>query len=204
LSRFAALTLVAVTLNLWMAPPSRAQENAPQRLRGVITRVDGDLVYIRAVNGQPATVLLASDATVTSVTPAELTDIQPGRFVGTAARPGTDGRWRTIEVHLLPVGSRAGEGHRPWAPEPGATMTNAEVAAAVIKAGNGAMTLTTGGQTYEFDVPKATPIVAMDPGTRELLKKGAHVAINQAQPGAGGSYSAKNIIVTTARNWPPN
>jgi hypothetical protein len=203
LLRFAVPALAALALALATAPASHAQEPAPQRLRGQITRVDGDLIYLRAANGQPATVLLAPDATVISITPAKLSDIQPGRFVGTAARPEPSGRWRTIEVHIFPVGSRVGEGHRPWTPEPGATMTNADVTAAAIKAGNGTMTLATGGQTYEFDVPKGTPIVAMDPGTRAQIKKGARVAISRALPGAGGSYTAKSIEVTTVRNYPP-
>jgi len=200
-----ALTLAAAA-SLWLAPPggALAQDSATQRLRGTVTRIDGDIVYIKATNGQPATVFLAPAATVTSVVPAKLADIKPGRFVGTAARPEPGGRWLALEVHIFPVGSRLGEGHRPWAPEPGATMTNADVtAAAAVKAGNGKMTLSTGGQRYEFDVPKGTPIVAMNPGTRALLKKGAHVAINQARPGAGGSYTTKNIVVTTVLNWPP-
>jgi hypothetical protein len=203
LLRFAAPTLAVLAVGLWMAPASRAQDNATQRLRGEVTRVDGDMIYIRASNGQPATVLLTPDATIISVKPAKLSDIKPGRFVGTAARPEPGGRWQTIEVHIFPVGSRLGEGHHPWAPEPGATMTNADVTAAAIKAGNGKMTLATGGQTYEFDVPKKTPIVTMDPGTRALVKKGARVAINRAQPGAGGSYTAKSIEVITAPNYPP-
>jgi hypothetical protein len=202
LLRHAALTAFALTLGVWTAP-SHAQDSATQRLSGEITRIDGDMLYLRTTNGQPATVLLAPDATVTSVKPAKLTDIKAGRFVGTAARPQDGGRWQAIEVHIFPAGSRLGEGHRPWAPEPGATMTNADVTAAAVKASNGKMTLATGGQTYEFDVPKGTPIVTMDPGTHALIKKGAHVVINQAQPGAGGSYNAKAIVVTTAPNWPP-
>ncbi len=200
-----ALTL-AIVASPWLAPPGTAlaQDGATQRLRGTIARVDGDIVYLKAANGQPVTVFLAPDATVTSVVPARLADIKPGRFVGTAARPEPGGRWRALEVHIFPVGSRLGEGHRPWAPEPGATMTNADVAAAAVKAGKGKMTLSTGGQRYDFDVPKGTPIVAMNPGTRALLKKGAHVAINQARPGAGGSYTTKNIVVTTVLNWPPS
>jgi len=201
--RRVAPTLAVLAVALALAPPSLAQDNATQRLRGDITRVDGDILYIRASNGQPVTVLLAPEASVTSVTPAKLSDIKPGRFVGTAARPGPGGRWQTIEVHIFPAGARLGEGHRPWAPEPGATMTNADVTAAAVTARDGKMTLTTGGQSYDFDVPKGTPIVAMAPGTRALIKKGAHVVINQAQPGAVGSYQAKNITVTTARNWPP-
>jgi hypothetical protein len=203
LLRHIALTAFAVTVGIGIAPPSHAQENATQRLSGEITRIDGDMLYLRTKAGQPATVLLAPDASVTSVKPAKLTDIKPGRFVGTAARPEGNGRSVAIEVHIFPAGSRLGEGHRPWAPEPGATMTNADVTAAAVKASDGKMTLTTGGQTYEFDVPKATPIVTMDPGTRALIKKGAHVVINQALPGAGGSYTAKAIVVTTALNWPP-
>jgi hypothetical protein len=203
LLRRAAPTAFALTLSIGLAPPGHAQDNATQRVSGEITRIDGDMLYLRTASGQPATVLLAPDASVTSVKPAKLTDIKPGRFVGTAARPAGNGRWQTIEVHIFPTGSRLGEGHRPWAPEPGATMTNADVTAAAVKAGNGKMTLATGGQTYEFDVPKTTPIVTMDPGTRALIKKGAHVVINQARPGAGGSYDAKAIVVTTAPNWPP-
>jgi hypothetical protein len=201
----AALTAVALTLGFWIAPPSRAQANASatERVSGTITRVDGDMLFLHGKNGQPIAVRLTQDAAVTSVKPAKLTDIKPGRFVGTAARPEAGGRWQTIEVHIFPAGSRLGEGHRPWAPEPGATMTNADVTAAAVKTANAKMTLATGGQTYEFDVPKATPVVSMDPGTRALLKKGAHVVINQAQPGAAGSYTAKGIVVTTALNWPP-
>lgn len=203
LLRFAAAALVATALALGMAAVGHTQDSATQRLRGEVTRVDGDMIYLRASNGQPATVLLAPDATIMSVTPAKLSDIKPGRFVGTAARPEPGGRWQTIEVHIFPAGSRLGEGHRPWAPEPGATMTNADVTAAAVKAGNGKMTLATAGQTYEFDVPKGTPIVAMNPGTRALIKKGAHIAIGRAVPGAGGSYTAKGIEVVTAPNYPP-
>lgn len=182
-----------------------AQQNqgAPARLRGEITQIDRDTITIKTPQGQPATIMLAPDATVTSVTPARLGDIKPGRFVGTAAMPEPSGHSRAMEVHIFPPGSRVGEGHRPYNPTPGATMTNADVTAAVVKAGNGTMTLSTGGQDYVIDVPPDTPIVSMSPGTRALVKKGAYVVVNQAIPAAAGTYSAKQITVTTARNWPP-
>jgi hypothetical protein len=197
--------LLSLALALGIAPASFAQQNqsAPVRLRGEITHINRDAITIRTPQGQPATVLLAPDATVLSVKPARLGDIKPGRFVGTAARPEANNRWQAIEVHIFPPGSRLGEGHRPWNPEPGATMTNADVTAAVVKSRTGVLTLTTGGQSYAIDVPPTTPIVSMTPGTRALVKKGAYVIINQAAPGAGGAYGAKAIIVTTARNWPP-
>jgi hypothetical protein len=203
-TRVASLALIVSILGTLAAvAPSLAQQSQAPRLRGQITRIDGDKLDIKTGDGKHVTVMLAPDARVTSVVPARLAEIKPGRFVGTAARPEPNNRWRAIEVHIFPPGSRLGEGHRPWDPEPGATMTNADVAAAVVHAGNGAMTLTTGGQSYEIDVPRGTPIVAMNPGTRALVKKGALVSINQAQPGADGSYAANAITVTTVKNWPP-
>ena len=65
------------------------------------------------------------------------------------------------------------------------------------------LTLSTGGQNYDIDVPPGTPIVAMSPGTRAMVKKGATVSINQAVPAADGTFTAKSITVTTVRNWPP-
>jgi hypothetical protein len=65
--RLAIPALSALALVAWTAP-SRAQENATQRLRGQVTRVVGDVIYLRATNGVPATVLLAPNATVTAVT----------------------------------------------------------------------------------------------------------------------------------------
>lgn len=197
--------LLSFGLALGLAPASFAQQSAsaPVRLRGEITHIDHDVITIRTPQGQPATVLLAPDATVMAVKPARLADIKPGRFVGTAAMPEANGHSKALEVHIFPVGSRLGEGHRPYNPAPGATMTNADVTAAAVKSGNGTLTLSTGGQNYIIDVPPHTPIVAMSPGTRALVKKGAYVVINQAVPGAGGAYNAKQIIVATARNWPP-
>ncbi|HLI22010.1 MAG TPA: hypothetical protein VKV32_12875 [Stellaceae bacterium] len=197
--------LLSLALVCAAVAPSFAQQTAtaPVRLRGEITHIDRDAITIKTPQGQPATVLLDPNATVMSVKPARLADIKPGRFVGTAAMPETNGRWRAMEVHIFPPGSRLGEGHRPYNPTPGATMTNADVTAAVVKARTGMLTLTTGGQNYDIDVPPTTPIVSMSPGTRALVKKGAYVIINQAMPGAGGAYSAKQITVTTARNWPP-
>ena len=82
------------------------------------------------------------------------------------------------------------------------TMTNADVSATVVKAGKAELTLTTGGKTYAVDVPPCTPIVAMNPGTRAEVKKGVKVSIRQAIQGTGGAFTANDITVITARNYP--
>lgn len=201
------LSVILVVLAL-VVPLAASRAQQSERLRGEITRVAGSELTLRGDNGLPITVFLAPDATVVSVTPFKLGDIKPGRFVGTAARPELangrpNDRWQALEVHVFPVGARVGEGHRPWEPEPGATMTNADVTAAVIHAGKAELTLSTGGEDYVIDVPPGTPIVAENPGSRDLLKKGARVAINRATPGAAGTFTAKSIIVTTVKNYPP-
>jgi len=202
----AALFALGVIPVLPFAAPHAQQA---ERLRGEITRIEGNRLTLRGDdNGQPITVFLAHDANVVSVVPFKLADIKPGRFVGTAARPELENgrpnnRWQALEVHVFPIGERVGEGHRPWQPEPGATMTNADVTAAVVHAGTAELTLSTGGQDYVIDVPPGAPIVAENPGTRALLKKGARVAINRAVPGAAGTFTANSIIVTTVKNYPP-
>jgi len=196
-----AASLLAAALVATLGIPALAQQGAPMRVRGTITRIDGDKLAVKTVEGQSLVIALAPDATVVSVVPEKLAAIKPGRFVGTAARPSGD-HWTALEVHVFPVGSRLGEGHRPWAPEPGATMTNADVTAVVVHAGRTALTLSTGGQNYVIDVPKGTPVVAMNPGTRSLVKKGAYVYFNQVEAAPDGSLSAKQIGVSKDKRYP--
>jgi hypothetical protein len=202
-TRRATLALIVAALAVSVALPSRAQESQGVRVAGQITRIDGDKLDIAGDDGKAKTVVLAPDAAVTNVVPAQLADIKPGRFVGATAAPESNNRWRASEVHIFAPGARPGEGHYPWQGGPGTTMTNADVSAAAVRAGNGTMTLTTGGQNYEFDVPADTPIVEMKAGTRALLAKGARVSIFRAMPSADGSYTAKAITVHSTPNPPP-
>ena len=199
--RSAIMLSVAVLALLGLARASEAQQ-APLRVRGTITQVKGDDVTVKSTDGKVLTITLAPDARVTLVVPAKLTDIKPGRFVGTAARPDGD-KLKALEVHILPLGSRLGEGHRPWAPDPSASMTNADVTAAVVRAKSAELTLTTGGQNYVVEVPPGVPVVAYSEGTRKLLVKGAYVYFTQVDQDAAGAYSAKSINVSRDRRYPP-
>ncbi len=202
-ARNAGVLAASLVLSLaCFAGVGKAQQNPPLRVRGTIAQVKGDDLTVKSVDGKILTITLAPDASVQLVVPAKLTDIKPGRFVGTAARPEGD-KWQALEVHIFPVGARTGEGHRPFAPEPGSTMTNAEVTAAVVHAKRGELTLTTGGQSFVIDVPKGVPVVAMNPGTRALVKKGAHVYFTQVTADANGALSAKSIGVSKDRRYPP-
>jgi hypothetical protein len=198
-------TLLAASLIVSLtcfAGVSQAQQSAPLRVRGTITSIKGDDLTVKSVDGKTLTITLAPDATVTSVIRAKLSDIKPGRFVGSAARPMGE-KWEALEIHIFPVGARTGEGHRPFAPEPGATMTNAEVTAVVVHAKSGELTLATGGESFAIVVPRSAPVVAMNPGTRALVKKGAWVYFTQVNADANGALSAKSIGVSKDRRYPP-
>ena len=198
-SRLAAGMLALIAL--LAASASFAQQGAALRVKGQITHIDGDMLWVKTPEGKILHIALSKDARIALVVPAKLSDIKPGRFVGTAARPDGD-KWRALEVHIFPVGSRLGEGHRPWDAEPGATMTNADVTAAVVKKKSGELTLTTGGQNFTIEVPPGTPIVAMNPGTRAQVVRGARVAFNQVQSAADGTYTATSMTVTRDPRYP--
>jgi hypothetical protein len=177
----ASLMLISGLLlaNAW------AQEAKPERVRGQIVSADGNHLVVKGPDGKNFDLMLAPDATVTEVKKASLNDIKPGRFVGSAAEPAGNGAWKALEVHIFPVGSRQGEGHRPWQPQAGATMTNAEVSAAAVQAGNGQLVLRTGGQDYKLIVPPETPIVSQQPGSRALLVPCNYVGAAAAVPEKG-------------------
>jgi hypothetical protein len=177
-------TSFALVLGLTVAASAWAQDAKPQRVRGQIVSVDGDHLVLKGPDGKNFDLVLAPDATVQGVQAATLNDIKPGSFVGSAAEPAGDG-WKALEVHIFPAGSRQGEGHRPWDPQAGATMTNADVTAAAVQAGNGQLTLRTGNQDYKLIVPPETPIVMYVSGSRTLLVPGNYVGAAAAVPDKG-------------------
>jgi hypothetical protein len=188
--------MLAATLG---AAPAWAQAAKPQRVRGQIVSVDGDHLSLKGPDGKNFDLVLDKGATVQGVEAATLDDIKPGSFVGSAAEPEGAG-WKALEVHIFPPGSRQGEGHRAWDPQPGATMTNADVTAAAVKAGDGQLTLRTGNQDYKLSVPPGTPIVKYVPGSRALLVPGNYVGA-QAAVESQGVLTAKAITAGSVP-WP--
>ena len=190
----------ALVLSMALVAGASAQNAEPQRVRGQIVSVTGNHLVVKGPDGKNFDLNLSDDASVTEVKAAKLEDIKPGRFVGSAAEPAGEGAWKALEVHIFPAGSRQGEGHRPWAPQAGATMTNADVTAAAVQSGNGQLVLRTGGQDYKLIVPPGTPIVSQQPGTRALLVPGNYVGAAAAVPDKG-VLMAKAVTAGTVP-WP--
>lgn len=180
-SAAAAAALVAL-----LAGAAAAQSGTTSRVRGSIERLDGaDLVV--AVPGFPARRLsLPPTARVAAVARAELADIKPGTYVGTAATPLPDGSQQALEVLIFPEALRGtGEGHRAWDLTPESTMTNATVSESQARVDGRTMTLTYKDGEKRILVPAGVPVVTLIPADRSDIKPGTRAVVTVATGGDG-------------------
>lgn len=198
---FIALGL-ATLLAAPIAQAQQAQTQQPQtqqpkqvRVRGTIDQLTDDSITIIRASGAKQVVQLPPKYSVSALVKATLGDIKEGVFIGTTARPSKDGSLHATEVHIFPEAMRgAGEGHYPWDTDPDATMTNASVTKLVSAVSGSTLTLTYKGGEQTVTVVPETSIVAVTPGTKDDLKKGASVfAICAAQP--DGSLKTGFLLV---------
>jgi hypothetical protein len=185
---------------------SFAQAASTTRIHGTITGLKGDALAVQTTGGQALSIAFSPKTPIVGVAAASLTDIKPGDFVGTAARPGDDGALVALEVHIFPESMRGtGEGHRPFDMGPQSTMTNGTVGADMANVrGVSGRTITVryqGGEKKVFVRPNV-PVVRFEPGDQSLLTTGAHVSITAAED-AAGALSALRISVGKAGLTPP-
>ena len=125
---------VAVGLYMIVAATSAwAQQAQPVRVRGEITKVDGNTLSIKSRDGQTLTVKLADNARIAAMVKASLADIKEGAFIGVTGMPQSDGSQKAIGIHIFMDSQRGVVPDRfgPWDRVPGSTMTNANVATTV-------------------------------------------------------------------------
>lgn len=180
-----------------------AQAFAAERVRGTIAGVSDHQLWVKTRGGKDLQVNLADDTHINTLAALRMSDIKRGRFVGVTAIPGPGDALRALEVHVFPEAQRGtAEGHYDWDLEPGSTMTNANVEAAVDTNNGKELTLSYKGGRQKIVVPPNTPIVTFVPGDRSLLKTGAQVFI-VAQPAADGRLTAQRIHVGKDGLGPP-
>src|SRR5258708_24196590 len=114
-----------------------AQPAPTMRVRGTIEKVDGSALTLKTSDGEQK-LTLTGNATIVAVVKASMADIKENTFLGSAAMPQPDGTQKALEVHIFPEAMRGtGEGHRPYAPVKGSTMTNGTAAGAAGMGGDG-------------------------------------------------------------------
>src|SRR6266852_515639 len=161
-----ALLLVLVALG--------AAAQAPTRVRGKITAVDGDMITVDS----KARVRVGDKTEIVYTQPIALADIKPGDFLGVTSTKGADGALTAYEVRRFP--KPLNPGHRPFDGRDDQTMTNATDGATVQavssdgKAGR-ELTLTYDGGAQKILVPENASISMLVPGKRSQLIPGAPV-----------------------------
>jgi hypothetical protein len=196
---------VLLPLLLFSAATADAQTNPTVRIRGMIEKVDGDVLTIKSREGDVLTLHLTPDYTVGTVVRASLADIKQGSFVGTSAIPQPDGTLKALEVHIFPESQRGtGEGFRPWDLQPGSTMTNATVTSSVNSVDGNTLTLTYKGGEKKVVVPANIPIVMNTPADRSDVKAGVPISVSNALKLPDGTLQASRITVGKNGVAPPS
>ena len=168
----------------------------PQRVRGTIAGVSGEVLTVQSREGAASDIHLTPKTTIVATSPIALSDIKPSDFVGVAATKRPDGTLVAAEVRRFAAPSN--EGHRPSDFLPGSTMTNATVAATVQATDGRELTLTYKGGAQKIVVPQNLPVSEVVPADRSALVPGAEVNLTAA-PDSQGKLTAQRIQVSRPR-----
>jgi hypothetical protein len=191
-----------LALALPLAATAWAQSST-QRIRGDVVAIEGQKLQVRTRSGALADIDLGQQYTVTAVVRVQPEAIVRGSYVGTATLPQSDGTERALEVLVFPESGRgSGEGHYPWDLQPGSMMTNATVAKIVDVDNARRLTLAYKDGEKVVIVAPNVPIVTFEPGTREMLRPGAHVMFG-ATVRPDGSLTASRVSVGKDGLVPP-
>ncbi len=194
------LAIAALTLSL-VSLGALAQGLPPVKVIGVITAVNGDEIDIKGDDGTVTQAFLGDKTLVFQTTTIAFSDIKPGQFVGTATRPGTDGKLSGIELHTFDASmGRAGEGFFPWDDGSDSMMANGTLSK-VVGTTDHTITVTYNGGEQTVDIPADTPVANMAPSDRTALVVGAH-AIARGSKDAAGKYNVAFITAGKDGNVP--
>jgi hypothetical protein len=168
-----------LTLLCLLLATTAAFAQAPTRVRGTITALDGDVLLVKSREGKDLKLHLASDVGVSTAKTVKLDELKD-KYVGvTAINKG--GRLVAVEVHALPP--QAKPGHMPWDLVPDSTMTNANLEGIAQASGGNEITMNYQGGSQKILVPPGTPIVAFVPGSKADLKPGEWIFTTAGQQG---------------------
>jgi hypothetical protein len=184
---------------------SFAQQPPTVRIRGQIDKIEGDVIDIKARNGDMLKVKLVDPARVMAFVKASLDDVKVGKFIGVTAMPQADGSQKAMAVHIF-LDSQKGvvaDRHSPWDLQPGSTMTNAIVDTTVAGVDGQTIMVKYKDGEKKVIVPPNTPIVAYTPGDKNELKPGAQIIIFGAAKQADGSLTTPAINVGRDGVVPP-
>lgn len=211
-SIFSSLTaslLLLCALPAAAAPP-------PLDLRGTVASATPKAVVISTPSGMQ-TVDFGSKMHFFGIAASSLAHVTKDSFIGTTVVPQADGTYRSTEVHIFAPSLRGtGEGFTKMnrqgtrmmanaavksVARPSNMMANSTVRSVASRSGNKEITMVFDGVTKRITIPAHTPVVAIDPGTKAMLVRGAHVEV--VAESLNGHLVAHTIIVGEHGIVPP-
>jgi hypothetical protein len=177
---------------------AQAPAQAPSRIRGTITKMEGNVMHVKTRDGRDVQISLASETTVATAQNTTLAELKD-KYVGVTSEE-RGGKLVAVEVHVIPP--QAPSGHMPWDLKPGSGMTNANLASQAKVTGGDEITMTYKDGEKKILVPPGTPVVGFGPGTLADLKAGETIFTTAKMEGEG-KYSTARVAVSKNGVKPP-
>jgi hypothetical protein len=191
MKRFALFTLILFS--------SLAIAQAPTRVRGTITGLQGDVLSVKSRDGKDLKIQLAADAQVAIAKKATMADFKPGSYVGVTSVKGPDGRLVARRVHAL--GPQVPQMHGSWDSIPDSMMTNANLEKSAQVTGGNELTLKYKDGEQKILVTPQTEFFTFAPGSRADLKPGETIFTGARNE--GGKLLAQRVAVSKDGVRPP-
>ncbi len=174
----------------------------PERIRGDIVSLQGDILTVHRRSGDTVSIEVKPDVEVSALKAIKLSDVKTGSYVGAAAISGSDGKMTAASLLVFPEGARGtNEGHFRYDLGAHSTMTNANVDT-IVTANNGReLKLSYKGGSKAVTVPENAPVVTFAPATRADLK-GKKVFV-VTTPTKQGVFEAHVLLVEKDGVIPP-
>lgn len=178
-------------LGLFSAASSYAQQNV--NIRGLVTAFDGKVISVKTRDGGDVKIDLPETVNVNASKAFTMADIKPGMVMGVTTIKRADGA--TVAIDVRPIPPTAPQGLSPFDLQPGSTMTNAAVEAAVDSVGGQELVLNYKTGSVKVLVPPGTPMSQSMPGSRSDIKPGETVFVS-ARAGDSGMFTAVRVQVS--------
>jgi hypothetical protein len=189
-----------------LALPAAAQnapEGTPTRIRGTVEKLDGQSLTVKSRDGQPLTIAMAPNFTVSYVVKKTVGDIKAGDYIATTSTKGADGTNHAVELRIFPEALRGtAEGQFPWDSMPNSLMTNATVSGVTGAPQGQTLKVTYKGNESEIVVGPETAVFGYGSGDASLLKPGAAIFM-VAQKKPDGSLSGARVTAEKDGVKPP-
>lgn len=190
------------------------------RIRGTVESIHGNKLAIKSYTGTMIDLMLESGTKYAWVTPANLSEIKSGDYIGTAAT-GPKNNLQAQEVVIFPNSMRGmGEGHYSWSMPAtvaradasgtggssrgtmtNGTMTNGTMTNGTANVSSRELTVSYNGQKVHVMVPPNAPVVRFVPAEQSILSPGEKVFIMASK--SSGALDASFVAVGKNGLMPP-